>query len=1065
MLDRTGEVTPPTQWATRLMVTLRVGAGGFLIAGGAFPDGDAVPDGDLLGSDEDVLDEQPQHALAFGDARVLGVAAELGEEAFQVVGELEVGVAVGELGVDGAGLAAQARFAGPQGGHPGAQLVDGDQLFLECLDHPGDRGGSLGLREFQPLALAGGRVAGAGLLEAFADLGADQRGVGEQVRDVVPDDGVEVVGADWLVAADPAAFVAVVIRAQAPVVADLLVRGAGGGAVVAVSAGRAGGQALQQGGDLGVAGGEPLVVLKAPGGALERLGGHDGGDGDLDPVPAGPVDGLGRPRCGPALQAGPAVQARRLLQDLRLAEHCDTCVGRVAQHAPDHRPVPAGLAGAGGDVFAGKPAGQAGDGGAVVGVTAEQLSDDRRLMADDLVAGAAVCGLVDVAVAERGAAQDVDRPGPGPVGLAAPVALHQLRLLIFGEHALELHHQLVFGAVAARSLDELHAGPGAGELLDQQRLVGELAGQPVRGVDEHHIDADPGDHVPQPLQGGPDQRGPRMPLVLEHPLLRQLNPQLPGVGAQRRRLRPDRLVLLLPGAGDPGVDRRARHGAAFLPGRPARCGPAAVAREWRRPPTNPWPHDGQRRTPSRPPGRSPARGLSAAPREELGQRAGHHGGDRGLALARVGAHPPRQPRRQLDGEHHARLGHLHPPLSHGLVHIPAGLAHRDREPGSQHRGGLRHRDTSLRQLSRRVDPPGVLRITCAAATSHDTNILPDMSPITRNTPWSFQPPVAQSDVKAEVAHCVGGVASPVLSNIYLDRLDKFVETVLIPEYTRGTSRAPNPAYRKVIRAMTRARRRGDRTAVRQLRRQLRGLPSRDPHDPGYRRLRYIRYADDHLLGFAGPKAEAEQIKARLAAFLRDDLKLELSQEKTLIISTYGAEYRGIVQYYLLAGDVWRLNRLEWVAATSMLKTLAAKHGSSVTKMARQYKAKIETPYGPRTCFQASVQRADRKPLAVRFGGIPLRRQKKAVLTDRQPIPATGPKELTTRLLRSRCEWCEQRAPVEIHQVRALADLTRPRQPQPEWAHRMATMRRKTLVVCIPCHQAIHAGQPAATPTQ
>lgn len=112
-----------------------------------------------------------------------------------------------------------------------------------------------------------------------------------------------------------------------------------------------------------------------------------------------------------------------------------------------------------------------------------------------------------------------------------------------------------------------------------------------------------------------------------------------------------------------------------------------------------------------------------------------------------------------------------------------------------------------------------------------------------------------------------------------------------------------------------------------------------------------------------------------------------------------------------------------------------------------------------------MQRADRKPLAVRFGGIPLRRQKKAALTDRQPIPATGPKELTTRLLRSRCEWCEQRAPVETHQVRALADLTRPGRPQPEWAHRTATMRRKTLVVCIPCHQAIHAGQPAATPTQ
>ena len=305
----------------------------------------------------------------------------------------------------------------------------------------------------------------------------------------------------------------------------------------------------------------------------------------------------------------------------------------------------------------------------------------------------------------------------------------------------------------------------------------------------------------------------------------------------------------------------------------------------------------------------------------------------------------------------------------------------------------------------------------------------------------------------------GGVASPILSNIYLDRLDKFAETVLIPEYTRGESRAPSPAYREVKNAMRRAIRRGDAAAAGELRKQLRGLPSGDPQDPGFRRLRYIRYADDHLLGFTGPKAEAEEIKARLTAFLRDDLKLELSREKTLIthartgaarflgyqitvqhsrdrpnvnggialsvpravikakcapylahgqperrtelmnlpdrliISTYGAEYRGLVQYYLLAGDVWRLNRLEWIASTSMLKTLAAKHGSTVTKMARKYKARIDTPHGPRTCFEASIERAGRKPLVARFGGIPLKRHKKAVLTDRQPVPATSRKEL------------------------------------------------------------------------
>ena len=60
------------------------------------------------------------------------------------------------------------------------------------------------------------------------------------------------------------------------------------------------------------------------------------------------------------------------------------------------------------------------------------------------------------------------------------------------------------------------------------------------------------------------------------------------------------------------------------------------------------------------------------------------------------------------------------------------------------------------------------------------------------------------------------------------------------------------------------------------------LPSGDPNDPGFRRLRYVRYADDFVLGFIGPKAEAGQIKESLETFLRDTLKLQLSREKTLI---------------------------------------------------------------------------------------------------------------------------------------------------------------------------------------
>ncbi|MFE0418540.1 group II intron reverse transcriptase/maturase [Streptomyces tendae] len=313
------------------------------------------------------------------------------------------------------------------------------------------------------------------------------------------------------------------------------------------------------------------------------------------------------------------------------------------------------------------------------------------------------------------------------------------------------------------------------------------------------------------------------------------------------------------------------------------------------------------------------------------------------------------------------------------------------------------------------------------------------------------------------------------------------------------------------------------------------------NDPGYRRLRYVRYADDTLLGFAGPRAEAEQIKQRIATFLRDDLKLELSQEKTLIthartgrarflgyditvqhanrrvkrsatdrrnrrtvngvialhvpkdvikahcapylksgkparqpqlarcddhtiVNLYGARYRGIVQYYLLAGDVFRLNRLHWVMRGSLLHTLACKHRSTVSKMARKHATTIDTPAGRRMCLQVSTDRGPgRNPLVARFGGIPLQRQKKAVLVDREPSWASHRRrELIGRLLTRRCELCARPGDVQVHQVRQLADLGNLGEKQPDWAVLMTRRRRKTLVVCARCHEDIHAGQ-SATP--
>src|ERR1700758_5393621 len=128
----------------------------------------------------------------------------------------------------------------------------------------------------------------------------------------------------------------------------------------------------------------------------------------------------------------------------------------------------------------------------------------------------------------------------------------------------------------------------------------------------------------------------------------------------------------------------------------------------------------------------------------------------------------------------------------------------------------------------------------------------------------------------------GGVVSPVLSSIYLHKLDEFAEKELIPRYTRGDRRKKNPEYHKVNGRRQYARKQGNRAQARTALQQMRALPYGDPMDPGYRRLFYCRYADDVLLGFIGPKAEAEQIKAKLAAFLREELALELNPAKTLI---------------------------------------------------------------------------------------------------------------------------------------------------------------------------------------
>ena len=127
----------------------------------------------------------------------------------------------------------------------------------------------------------------------------------------------------------------------------------------------------------------------------------------------------------------------------------------------------------------------------------------------------------------------------------------------------------------------------------------------------------------------------------------------------------------------------------------------------------------------------------------------------------------------------------------------------------------------------------------------------------------------------------GSIVGPILSNIYLDRLDKAIETNLLPAYNHGERRGYNPAYLKLMQQARRLRTKGQAQAAQALRRQAQQLPSLDTTNPAYRRLRYCRYADDILLGFAGPRDEAEEIKRQLGAILHT-LKLTLSETKTTI---------------------------------------------------------------------------------------------------------------------------------------------------------------------------------------
>ena len=128
----------------------------------------------------------------------------------------------------------------------------------------------------------------------------------------------------------------------------------------------------------------------------------------------------------------------------------------------------------------------------------------------------------------------------------------------------------------------------------------------------------------------------------------------------------------------------------------------------------------------------------------------------------------------------------------------------------------------------------------------------------------------------------GGVLSPLLANIFLNELDQFIARELKPKWNKGKQRQRNPEYRKYEHLIRKARDAEDKDEVKRLQQLQRQIPAHVVDDPNFRRIKYVRYADDFVIGFIGTQAEAQEIKEAIGTFLNDGLKLEMSDEKTLI---------------------------------------------------------------------------------------------------------------------------------------------------------------------------------------
>lgn len=382
----------------------------------------------------------------------------------------------------------------------------------------------------------------------------------------------------------------------------------------------------------------------------------------------------------------------------------------------------------------------------------------------------------------------------------------------------------------------------------------------------------------------------------------------------------------------------------------------------------------------------------------------------------------------------------------------------------------------------------------------------------------------------------GGIISPLLANIYLHELDKFVMQLKSEFDIPGTKKV-TPEYQKCLSEMSRIQYHIKRTEgekrqqhineYQKVRAKMLKTPCKSQTD---KKIMYVRYADDFLIGVNGNREECEYIKSRLSELIGGTLKMELSDEKTLIthssqyarflgydvrvrrddtikhggagnktqrtlnnmielsipfsdkihnfifskgiakqtkdgtlfpihrailtslsdleiVSAYNAELRGICNYYSLASNFNNLGYFSYLMEYSCLKTLANKHKTTISKVIKMFKngsgkwgIPYETKAGKKRCYFA--KHADcKKPKEV------------SDATIYHTLHLTASNSLENRLRAKVCELCgnADSERYELHHVNKLKNLT----GKTAWERAMIARRRKTLAVCIECHDKIH----------